>query len=228
MPYVRELLLVSGLKDGLSKEQYEKENTYGIKNDGNHWNILTVYEGKKNNYGIYDVLGNLEQFCSDYYKKDYDYFDYSLSFYGPEEYTPYPDGDKDLKTSVRCYFGGFFASTYENIQKKVIFDIYDEYGWSLAGIRIVRDLNPTKIVIGKKMTVKENLRLRKDISTNSEIITTMQNGTKVRIIEIGKSDTIENIESSWVKIEVLPDGKDKNGNEIESGTKGWCFGGYLN
>lgn len=149
MPYVRELLLVSGLKDGLSKEKFEKENTHGIKNDGNHWNVLTVYEGKKNKYGIYDVLGNTEQFCSDYYKKDYDYFDYSLSYYGPEEYTPYPDEDKDLQTSVRCYFGGYFASTYEDIQKKVIFDVYDEYGWNSYGIRLVRELNPTGIVVGE-------------------------------------------------------------------------------
>lgn len=78
------------------------------------------------------------------------------------------------------------------------------------------------------MTIKENLRLRKDLSTDSEVITTMQTGTKVKILQIGESDNIENMQNSWVKVEILPEGKDKNGNEIKSGTIGWCFAGYLN
>ncbi len=227
LPYIRELLIISGLKDGLTKEQYEKENTNGIKRDINNWGILPVYEGKKNKYGIYDVLGNLPQFCSDYYKKGYDYLDYSLSYFGPDDYTPYPDMDPDLSKSTRCYFGRDYWGTYEDVQKKIVFDIYDEYGWSSPGIRLVRDLNPEKIIVGKKMTVSENLRLRKDLSTESEIITSMQKGTQVKIIKTGKEDNIDNINSFWVEVEVLPNGKDKNGKDIEPGTSGWCFGGYL-
>lgn len=81
--------------------------------------------------------------------------------------------------------------------------------------------------INKKMIVKENLRLRTEESTNSSVITTMGNGTKVRIIKIGKKDSIDNLDSSWVQIELLEDGKDKNGNRISAGIKGWCYGGYL-
>lgn len=227
LPYIRELLNISGLKNGLTKEQYEKENTNGIKQDSNNWGILPVYEGKKNKYGIYDVLGNLPQFCSDYYKKGYDYFDYSLSYFGPDDYTLDSDLDRDLYMSTRCYLGRYYWGTYEDVQKKIIFDIYEEAGWSHPGIRLVRDLNPGKIIVGKKMVVSENLRLRKDLSTESEIITSMQKGTQVKIIKTGKEDSIDNINSFWVEVEVLPNGKDKNGKDIEPGTSGWCFGGYL-
>lgn len=221
MPYIRELLIISELKDGLTKEQYEKENTNGIKRDINNCGILPVYEGKKNKYGIYDVLGNINQFCNDFYYNDYDYFDYSLNVYGPEKTHVFSSDES------RCYFGGEYCSSYEDIQKKVIFDISEKSGWNLSGIRLVRDLNPRKIILGKKMTVSENLRLRKDLSTESEIITSMQKGTQVKILKTGKEDSIDNINSFWVEVEVLPNGKDKNGKDIEPGTSGWCFGGYL-
>jgi len=55
----------------------------------------------------------------------------------------------------------------------------------------------------------------------------MQKGTAVRILEIGNKDTIEGIPSNWVKVEVQPGARDRDGNAIKSGTIGWCFGGYL-
>jgi len=72
-----------------------------------------------------------------------------------------------------------------------------------------------------------NLRLRRSEDTSSTIITTMQKGTAVRILEIGNKDTIEGIPSNWVKVEVQPGARDRDGNAIKSGTIGWCFGGYL-
>lgn len=132
MPYVRELLFVSGIKDGLSKEQYEKENTGGIKYDGNNCGILSVNRGKKNKYGIYDVLGNISQFCNDFNYSDYDYYDYSLSAYGPNKKQIYS------RDEMRCCFGGMYFSTYEDIQKQVIFDINENDKWSFSGIRLVR------------------------------------------------------------------------------------------
>jgi len=141
MPYVRELLIVSGLKDGLSKNQYESENTHGIKNDPNYWNILSVFEGKKNQYGIYDVLGNIEQFCNDYYLEGYDYFDYSLPLYGPDEWTPDLDVLFYQDCSTRCSFGGYFYSKYEDFFNKKIDSIYAQDGWNIFGIRLIRELN---------------------------------------------------------------------------------------
>ena len=77
------------------------------------------------------------------------------------------------------------------------------------------------------MTVNENLRLRKAEVTSSEVITTMQSGTQVKILELGKFETIDGISSNWVKVEVQSNAKDRNGNPIKEGIIGWCYGGYL-
>lgn len=75
--------------------------------------------------------------------------------------------------------------------------------------------------------VSENLRLRENQDTSSASITTMQAGTLVKILSVGKEETIDGIKSSWVQIEVQRGAKDKDGNTIQAGTTGWCFGGYL-
>lgn len=75
--------------------------------------------------------------------------------------------------------------------------------------------------------MSENLRLREYESTFSAVVTTMQAGTLVKVLSLGRADTIDWIESNWVQIEVQLDGKDKDGNPIKAGTRGWCFGGYL-
>ena len=54
----------------------------------------------------------------------------------------------------------------------------------------------------------------------------MKDGCKVKVVQIGKLDTIAGITSNWVKIEI-DSGKDKDGNKIRSGTSSWCFGGFL-
>lgn len=142
LPYVRELLILSGKMNGLTQTQYELENLHGVENDINYFNVKPVYEGKKNKYGIYDLLGNLPQYCNDYYNEDYNYYDYSLSEYGPEEYTP--DEDQvffnEPLTAMRCYLGGFFCSTYEDIQKKLIWEV-NEISSDIVGIRVVKNLS---------------------------------------------------------------------------------------
>ncbi len=85
----------------------------------------------------------------------------------------------------------------------------------------------TNVTVNKIMIVNENLRLRKAEITSSEIITTMQAGTKVKIIALGKHEVIDGISSNWVRVEVQSDAKDRNGNPIKAGTIGWCYGGYL-
>ena len=63
----------------------------------------------------------------------------------------------------------------------------------------------------KTMTVSENLRLRSEEATTSDILTVLQAGTRVKILEVGKAETIDGISSKT----------------ITKGTVGWCFGGYL-
>ncbi len=75
--------------------------------------------------------------------------------------------------------------------------------------------------------VAENLKLRSGEATSTEVITVMKAGTKVRILERGKKETIDGISSYWEKVEILTDEKDVSDKIIKAGTVGWCFGGYL-
>ena len=55
----------------------------------------------------------------------------------------------------------------------------------------------------------------------------LQAGTRVKILEVGKAETIDGISSNWVKVKVRAGAKDRDGKTITKGTVGWCFGGYL-
>ncbi len=83
------------------------------------------------------------------------------------------------------------------------------------------------VTVNKEMTCSDNLRLRSEEATSSRVITTMQKGTKVKILKLGKAETIDGISSNWVQVEVLSGAKDKDGNALKAGTIGWCYGGYL-
>ena len=85
----------------------------------------------------------------------------------------------------------------------------------------------TNVVPNKTLTVSENLKLRSGEATTSEVITVMFAGTKVKILELGKAEIIDGINSNWVKVEVQSGAKDRDGRAIRAGTVGWCYGGYL-
>ena len=85
----------------------------------------------------------------------------------------------------------------------------------------------TNVTPNKTMTVSENLKLRSGEATTSEVITVMSAGTKVKILELGKAEIIDGINSNWVKVEVQSGAKDRDGRAIRAGTVGWCYGGYL-
>ena len=85
----------------------------------------------------------------------------------------------------------------------------------------------TNVAPNKTMTVSENLKLRSGEATTSEVITVMSAGTKVKILELGKGENIDGMNSNWVKVEVLSGAKDRDGRAIRAGTVGWCYGGYL-
>ena len=85
----------------------------------------------------------------------------------------------------------------------------------------------TNVSVNKLMVVSENLKLRSGEATSTQVLTVMSAGTKVKILELGKTETIDGINSNWVKVEVQSSAKDRNGNAIKVGTVGWCYGGYL-
>ena len=85
----------------------------------------------------------------------------------------------------------------------------------------------TNVAVNMKMSCADNLRLRSEEVTSSKIITTMAKGTKVKILKLGKAETIDGINSNWVQVEILSGAKDIDGKAIQAGTTGWCYGGYL-
>lgn len=50
------------------------------------------------------------------------------------------------------------------------------------------------------MSVKENLKVRSAEATSSNVLNIMAAGTKVKVLELGKSETIDGIKSNWVKV----------------------------
>ena len=85
----------------------------------------------------------------------------------------------------------------------------------------------TNVAPNKTMTIKENLKLRSGEATSTQVLTVMSAGTKIKILELGKAETIDGISSNWVKVEVQVGAKDRDGKTIKAGTVGWCYGGYL-
>ncbi|MBP5328536.1 MAG: SUMF1/EgtB/PvdO family nonheme iron enzyme [Spirochaetaceae bacterium] len=146
-PYVRELLILSGMKDGLSKEEYESENFCQKKDYP-----FPVYEGKKNKYGIYDLLGNLPQYCNDYYLRGYDYLNFENNPYGPDEYTNdeapafWVDGkilyDDTKRIPLLCAFGCYCRRvSYESVMERVVIGTNIGDKMNSISIRVVRNIN---------------------------------------------------------------------------------------
>ena len=80
---------------------------------------------------------------------------------------------------------------------------------------------------GKRYRAYDNLRLRSSGSTAGKPVVTIGKGTQVKVIAVGAEQTIDNLISNWVQVEVQAGAKDRVGNPIAAGTTGWCFGGYL-
>lgn len=98
-----------------------------------------------------------------------------------------------------------------------------------SSVQVSNQTTTESAIISKNkiMSVSENLKLRSGEATSTNILTVMSSGTKVKILEVGKPETIDGINSNWVKVEVQKGAKDLDGKPINKGTVGWCYGGYL-
>ena len=85
---------------------------------------------------------------------------------------------------------------------------------------------PGKKIVDGLYRAKENLRLRAKEDISGEIITTMQANTCVKILSLGKEETIDGITDNWVEVETQFGAKNLEGDFLY-GETGWCFGGYL-
>ena len=177
-------------------------------------NIIKMnYKYIKNGQAKYESYGNislqLEKICSFYYLSEYNcdvkgYFKYF---------------DKETGDAAPAKDDKIYDFTVErNIQKEDFISIL-----YADNINII--YNPSSV--NKSCFVIENLRLRESESISSEIVTTLQKGSSVKIKLLGKNETIDGISSRWVYVEVQPGAQDRDGKLLESGIAGWCFGGYL-
>lgn len=123
------------------------------------------------------------------------------------------------------------TSSYEGIDEngiwnqKVYFyipdgnnEIYVKGQIQLDKIKFVHEILKTETLTkGDLYWTQDRLRLRDSESLNGNIITTLKTDTKLKLLRIGKEDTIDGIISNWVYVKVL-----------STGEKGWCFAGYIN
>ena len=80
---------------------------------------------------------------------------------------------------------------------------------------------------GAIVLVLDNLRLRSTGSMDGAAIVTIQKGSLLEVIGTGKNETIDGIDSSWIKVKALESTQDKDGRLVQEEAEGWCFGGYL-
>ena len=85
----------------------------------------------------------------------------------------------------------------------------------------------TNVAQYKRMYVSEKLKLRAGEDTSSQVLTVMPQYTEVRILELGKEETIDGIHSNWVKVDVQLNPRGNTGEPLRPSMTGWCFGGYL-
>ena len=85
---------------------------------------------------------------------------------------------------------------------------------------------PGKKIVDGLYRAQDNLRLRETGGTSGEIITTMQANTCVKILLLGREETIDGITDNWVEVETQFGAKNLEGDFLY-GKTGWCFGGYL-
>lgn len=113
-------------------------------------------------------------------------------------------------------FNTHFATfcRYDDATKKEIKNLINYNSYDESNVTWPRRESKNHVV-NSSCTVIETLRLRKEEDTTSETMLKMERGTFVRITALGKQQTVDGITANWVKV------------ELEDGSEGWCFGGYL-
>ena len=134
---------------------------------------------------------------------------------------------KDFFHMILCVDGDYMDVYLEDMQHKLTtFVLVDqvflyEFETLIEGKRA--DLSkitwprraPKQLSAGEECRVLENLRLRESPDTTSAIVTTLEQESKVTILEIGQNTTINEVTAPWIKVQTT------------DGETGWCFGLYL-
>lgn len=185
-----------------SQANYRGEYPYNNNPKGEYRGKTTpVGSFKANPWGLYDMHGNVEEWCWDKYAPY------------PSEAQIDPMGPSSEKMVYVLRGGSWYAGG--ELVRSAYRDL--EYGPSRSntfGFRVVlsASINTTYKTTHR---VLENLRLREAADTNSKVVTTLPKDTEVQVLETGSTATINGITAPWVKV------------VSNSGYTGWCFSGYL-
>lgn len=138
MPCVREWLYLSEIYENKADDYYKKVNMIGLTSD--KITPFPVKEQNPNTFGLYDVIGNVPEFCNDYYNENFNFKDFSNLPFGPDNFTPDQDEVyfKEYLHDVRCVAGGYWFYSYEKIIKNLInpINVIDKDYFSFRIVRI--------------------------------------------------------------------------------------------
>ena len=99
----------------------------------------------------------------------------------------------------------------------IYYRIFSRHGGNTEFVVDHIEIVDRRFFIGHLYPVWVNLNMRSMPNTSSRIITTVQRGFRVWILEIGEEATIDDITSVWVRVRANMYGE----------PTGWMFGGYL-
>lgn len=202
-------------------------NTYGViglRKKGARFLIKNITRTAENIYKIEIYINEKHKSYEGYDPRFYD---------GANIYLKY-DGDY-----VDVYINSFddkidtFVISSHNVQAALRYATYEYYDeikditWPRHADGSCDYETAVRLQSGKRYRASDNLRLRSSGSTAGKHVVTIGRGTQVKVLSIGAQQTIDGIISNWVKVEVQAGAKDRDGKPIAAGTRGWCFGGYL-
>ncbi len=119
---------------------------------------------------------------------------------------------------------------YENIEKYLIKVYFDKeinfsfnedtrkiYDISIFFEKIIKSKDDEQVLVEDRFFSPKisNLRFRETPDLNGKFIRFLNQSEKLKLIEIGKIETIDRIKGSWMKV------------KTEKGEIGWCFDAYL-
>lgn len=236
-------------KDSFQPESYYISNTVILFSQHNYYLVKNVK--KKNNNIELDLLHYSDDDVTDYFGKTEDVFSEVYNKFRSNSNIKLliqTDGDYfDLWINTKENYIGKYIAASESLCEQIVNLVrsnkcdlskvtwprhadgscdYDRSKKTTAA-QTVKSTSTTNVTKNKTMLVNENLKLRSGEATTTQVLTVMAVGTKVKILELGKAETIDGISSNWVKVEVQSGAKDKDGKSIKKGTVGWCYGGYL-
>ena len=200
---------------------------------------LNIIDIKKVNHG-YDVTVTNGRRIINTMSEIYDIDNWLFSVMpNYTDYTPYKllirfDGDylnlflNNLNTPIQTFFKAY-TETQEQIRSLVKINTVDlsRVTWPRHADGSCDYETTVRLQSGKRYRASDNLRLHSSGSTAGKPVVTIGKGTQVKVLAVGAKQIIDGITSNWVQVEVQAGAKDRDGNAIAAGTRGWCFGGYL-